>query len=112
MLRVVNAACISTCVTYWIEAKALSFAVNTLGPMTRCNIFSGILTLTAGVMQGRNAQMQDSANVANLAAQTLIRQYSEECDGLVPYVKDLIRTHNLMLKGTSANDNQSLLTLK
>ena len=67
-----------------------------MGPMARCNIFSGISTLAA--LQGRNAQMQDSANVANLAAQTLIRHYSEECDGLVPYAKDLIRTHNLMLK--------------
>jgi len=98
---------------YWTEAKALSSAANTMGPMTRCNIFNGTLTLAAGMMQGRNAQVQDSANVANLAAQTLIRRYSEECDGLVPYVKDLIRTHNLMLKGTySANDNQSLITLK
>ena len=101
-------------VTYWTEAKVLSSAANTMGPMTRCTIFSGTSTLTAlGMMQGRNAQMQDSANVANLAAQTLIRRYSEECDGLVPYVQDLIRTHNLMLKGMySANDNQSLITHK
>ena len=83
-------------------------------PVTRCNVLNGISTLAAlGMMQGRNAQMQDSANVANLAAQTLIRRYSEECDGLVPYVKDLIRTHNLMLEGTcSAKQNQSLVTLK
>jgi len=98
-LRVVNAACVSKLCDILDRSKGPVIFCQHMGPISRCNIFSDILTLAAlGMMQGRNAQMQDSANVANLAAQTLIRRYSEECDGLVPYVKDLIRTHNLMLK--------------
>lgn len=51
-------------------------------------------------MQGRNAQTKDTSEVADLAAQTLIRRYSEECEGLLPYVKDLIRDHTLSASGT------------
>jgi len=97
-----------TAQSYYAAAVRMSEGHNTRALYGLCASTSQLSGL-----KGRNAQMQDSANVANLAAQTLIRRYSEECDGLVPYVQDLIRTHNLMLKGMySANDNQSLITHK
>ena len=50
------------------------------------------------LMQGRSGQGQESSKLANLAAQTLIRRYTEECEALVPYVKDLLGAQNVALK--------------
>lgn len=46
-------------------------------------------------LQGRSAQTKDTSDVADLAAQTLIRRYSEQCESLLPFVKVLIQDHNL-----------------
>lgn len=82
-----------TAQSYYAAAVRMSEGHNTRALYGLCASTSQLSGL-----KGRNAQMQDSANVANLAAQTLIRRYSEECESLVPYVKDLIRTHNLTVK--------------
>ena len=58
-------------------------------------------------VQGRNAQTKDSADVAHLAAQTLIRRYTEESESLLPHVKELIQDHSL-----SASSSQALVPAK
>lgn len=63
-----------------------------------CNFWSGLKFRCYLILQGRNTQAKDSADVADLAAQTLIRRYGEECESLLPSVKDLLRNHNLSAK--------------
>ncbi|KAL3162216.1 hypothetical protein ABBQ32_009921 [Trebouxia sp. C0010 RCD-2024] len=54
-------------------------------------------------LKGRNAQSKDAADVADLAAQTLIRRYQEECESLLPHVRELIQDHSLSAASSSQN---------
>lgn len=83
----------STAQSYYAAAVRMSEGENTRALYGLCACTSQLAGL-----KGRNTQAQESANLANLAAQTLIRRYSEECEGLVPCVKSLVKTHNLLTK--------------
>lgn len=82
-----------TAQTYYAAAVRMSEGQNARALYGLCASTSQL----AGI-KGRSGQGQESSKVANLAAQTLIRRYTEECEALVPCVKDLLGAQNLALK--------------